>query len=160
MAVRRCAARGAAAVALSLWLVAAVACVGYQPCLVVVDRALPADAFARCRSVLGASYQHLLVVDEGAFRLQTDWVAGAEPEVASQRRATVFRDGDAVACIVEVRYLYAGWFDTVPSWSRPRADAALEAELGRALEQALSAGPPAVPSASASASASLPSLGR
>jgi hypothetical protein len=135
-------------------LLALGACVtqGYQPLRVEPKGGLPADAFARCESLLGARYRRLVEADAERFLLQTDWVAGPDRDVAGQVRATVYRDGDAIACIVEARYLTLGWLDKLPSWSSPRADAALERDLGDAIAAALSSG-----AAEASADASRPS---
>ena len=142
----RCAARAA--------LLTLAACVtqGYQPLRVEPAGGLPQDAFARCQALLGARYRRLVEADAERFLLQTDWVAGPDRDVASQVRATVFRDGDAIACIVEARYLSLGWLDKLPSWSAARSDPALERELGDAIAAALASG-----AADASADASRPS---
>ena len=116
----------------------AASCVGvYQPLLVEPKSGLPADAYARCFSLMQARYARLVVADAATFRLQTDWVPGPDPDAAVQQRATVFLDGSAIACVVEVRRLGMGWFDHSPSWSRPRPDDRLEEDLGAAIEAAL-----------------------
>lgn len=122
-------------------LLACAACVGaYQPLLVQPKSGLPDDAYARCLSLMQARYVRLVVADATNFRLQSDWVPGPDPDQAVQQRATVFLDGSAIACVVEVRKLGIGWFDHSPSWSRARADERLEEELGAALEAALGDG--------------------
>lgn len=121
-------------------VVAAASCVGvYQPLLVEPKSGMPADAYARCLSLMQARYARLVVADSANFRLQTDWVPGPDPDAAVQQRATVFLDGAAIACVVEVRRLGMGWFDHSPSWSRPRPDDRLEEDLGAAIEAALEA---------------------
>jgi hypothetical protein len=111
----------------------------YRPLVVEPAGGLPRDAFLRCETLLRARYQRLVVADPAAFRLQTDWVPhpDAGDDGASQMRATVFLQDRGVGCVVEARWLRLCWFDSVPAWSSPRADATLERELGTALEQVL-----------------------
>jgi len=128
-------------VALVVALLASAGCVGaYQPLLVQPKSGLPDDAYARCLTLIQARYVRLVVADATNFRLQSDWVPGPDPDKAVQQRATVFLEGSALACVVEVRKLGIGWFDHSPSWSRARADERLEEDLGAALEAALGDG--------------------
>ena len=127
-----------ATVAVSLVL-SACATPAYQPLRVDLPQGWPADSYARCRDLSRGRYRVLVVEDAQAFRLQTDWVAGPNPDVASQQRVTLFREGTSVACVVEVRYLGFAMFASIPSWSAPRADVRLEEELGDALRRALGA---------------------
>lgn len=121
--------------------VALAACRGvYQPLLVRADAGLPADAYARCLGLMHARYGRLLVADEAKFLLQSDWVQGPKADAACQQRATIYRDGDALACIVEVRHLGIGMFDTIPKWSAARTDTRMEEDLGDAVLRALSNG--------------------
>ena len=121
--------------------VALAACRGvYQPLLVRADAGLPADAYARCLGLMHARYGRLLVADEAKFLLQSDWVQGPKADAACQQRATIYRDGDALACIVEVRHLGIGMFDTIPTWSAARPDTRMEEDLGDAVLRALSNG--------------------
>jgi hypothetical protein len=129
--------RSLAAPSLLFAFAAACAVAPYDPLVVAPERGLPADAFERCIAVLHGRFQRIVLADADAFRLQTDWVPGPDPDVASQQRATVFRQGDGVGCLVEARYLRLGWFDRLPAWSAPRPDPDLERELGEALAQAL-----------------------
>jgi hypothetical protein len=131
----------ASKLALCVSLVAYASCVGaYQPLLVQPKSGLPEDAYARCLTIMQARYVRLVVADAANFRLQSDWVPGPDPDKAVQQRATVFLEGSALACVVEVRKLGIGWFDHSPSWSRARADERLEEDLGAALEAALGDG--------------------
>lgn len=121
--------------------VALAACRGvYQPLLVRPDAGLPPDAYARCLGLMHARFGRLLVADDATFRLQSDWVPGPKPDTASQQRATIYREGDSLACIVEVRHLGIGLFDTIPKWSAARPDVRLEEDLGDAVMRALSDG--------------------
>ncbi len=118
-----------------------VACRGvYQPLLVRPDAGLPPDAYARCLGLMHARFGRLLVADEATFRLQSDWAPGPKPDAACEQRATIYRDGDSLACIVEVRHLGIGLFDTIPKWSAARPDVRLEEDLGDAVLRALSDG--------------------
>lgn len=139
----RAAARRARAVPwLSLALTACVAG-GYAPCPVELRTGLPADAFARCRSVLLQRYGAIAVVDEASFLLQTPWVPVEDP-IGGERRASVFRDravvGTALAVVVELRRVTVPPFG-LPEWSTPRGDDAAERELAAALQQELAAAP-------------------
>ncbi len=125
-------------VSLAALLLAGCAAPPLPPLRVEAPPVLPDDAFARCSALLLARFGKLAVADPVAFDLQTDWVAGPERDVASQRRARVRRCGDGLGCSVEVRYLYLGWFDTVPSWSWAQSAPQLEQDLAAALAQALS----------------------
>ena len=114
----------------------------YQPCEVEVRGELPADAFARCRSVLAAHFPSMLVADAEGFRLQSDWAPFADGDRAAQRRATVFRHGKGLGVVVEARYLVQAWLASLPTWSEPRADRRLERELSDALAAALASAVP------------------
>ncbi len=121
--------------------VAVAACRGvYQPLLVRPDAGLPPDAYARCLGLMHARFGRLLVADESTFRLQSDWAPGPKPDAACEQRATIYRDGDSLACIVEVRHLGIGLFDTIPKWSAARPDTRLEEDFGDAVMRALSDG--------------------
>ncbi|MFO1030029.1 MAG: hypothetical protein U1F60_03030 [Planctomycetota bacterium] len=102
---------------------------------------LPADAFERCKAVLGRHAGRLAIADREPLRLQTGWV-GAD-DVAGERRWTVLCDDSVVpvglAVVVELRCLREPWFGT-PGWGEPVgepfAERALAAELADALAQA------------------------
>lgn len=125
------------------WLLAALLAVPacslppYEPMPVAKVEALPGDGFARCAALLRSRYRRLLEEDAAAFRLQTDWAPGDDPTEAKEQRATVFLHEGEVACVVEVRYLGFGWFASIPSWSSPRPDPALEEQLAESLAAAL-----------------------
>lgn len=128
------------AATLTLALAAALgagACSGlpYAACPVGLDRALPTDAFARSKRVLMARYGALAVVDPDAFLLQTDWTAVDDPP--GERRASVFRDGEDLAVLVEARSLVEPVFG-LPYWGSIRGDHAAERQLAEHLRAALS----------------------
>lgn len=113
---------------------------GYPPCPVELRGGLPADAFARCRSVMLQHYGALAVADEASFLLQTPWVDVDDPP--GERRASVFRDPaashDDLAVVVELRWVSVPPLG-LPEWSEPRGDAAAERELAAALRAELNA---------------------
>jgi len=129
-----------AAIALLL-LAAACAVAPYDPYPVEIKGALPADAFERCRAVFTARRLSLVEVDEAAFRLQTGWDALPVADAAVQQRVSLFRHGDGLGLVVEVRHLQEGWLGGLPYWSAPGADQQLERELGQVLAAALSPPP-------------------
>jgi hypothetical protein len=108
---------------------------------VTIKGALPADAFDRCRAVFTARHLSLVEIDEAAFRLQTGWDALQVQGAAVQQRVSLFRHGDGLGLVVEVRHLQEGWFGGLPYWSAPGADEQLERELGQVLGAALSPPP-------------------
>jgi hypothetical protein len=124
-----------------LLLAAACAVVPYDPYPVTVRGGMPADAFERCRAVFAARHLSLVEVDEAAFRLQTGWDALQVEDAAVQQRVSLFRHGDGLGLVVEVRHLREGWFGGLPAWSAPCADQELERELGQVLAEALSPPP-------------------
>lgn len=111
----------------------------YDPIVVVPAAGLPADAFARCQSLLRARYAGLDEADAADFRLRTDWTPGPDPDVPSQQRASLFRHGGGIGVVVEARYLRQRWFDSVPGWSTPRPDHDEEWALADALQRSLDA---------------------
>ncbi len=111
----------------------------YEPFLVAPLHGLPVDAFARCCDLFVARQLPIIKADAGEFRLQTNWGPIERSSVMAQQRATIFRTALGLGLIVEVRYLRQGWFATLPGWTEPRPDAALEHDLGDALIAALSA---------------------
>lgn len=129
--------RGAAVLArlLAAWLAAGCASLPYEPYFVAPPGGLPADAFARCQQLLLVRFGRLLVDDSEGFRLQTGWApVRGQP---GRQRATVFRQGPGIGLLVEASWLDGGWLGGPPTWTEPRADAALERELGQLIESAL-----------------------
>jgi hypothetical protein len=118
-------------------LLACCTAVPYQAMPVAPPGGLPADAYARARSVLIDQWRSLVVDDEESFRLQTAWRPIARGETPARERATVFRSGPGtLGLMVEVSYLKQSLFGDF-SWSSPRGDSERERELGEALETVL-----------------------
>lgn len=107
----------------------------YAACPVELDGPLPEDAFAQCKQVLVQRYGSLVIADEAAFRLQTDWQGTNDPP--GKRRATVFHDAEGLVVVVELRRLTEPLFG-LPEWGAVRGDAAAERELAGQLRKGLS----------------------
>ena len=116
-------------------LAAGCANLSYSPCPVELDGPMRADAFDITKQVLAARFGSLAFVDAATFRLQTGWVH-AEGH-AGQRRATVFRDGDGLELIVEVRSIHEPLIG-LPHWGPSRGDSVAERELAAILGRELS----------------------
>ena len=116
-------------------IVAGCAGLPYSACPVELQGPMPDDAFAIAKRVVAARFGPLAEVDPEAFRLQSDWLAVDDPP--GQRRASVFRDGEDLAVIVEARSLVEPMFG-LPHWGSIRGDAASERELAELLCAALS----------------------
>jgi hypothetical protein len=109
----------------------------YQPYYVELPAGLPADAFARCRSVLADRFGGFTVVDPEGFRLQTRWAPWQAGERPGERRATVFRGAAGeLAIVVEVRMLEVPVLGS-PRWTDLRGDPSQERELGAVLQEVL-----------------------
>ncbi len=111
-------------------LLAACATLPYAACPVELEGDLPADAFARCKRLLGMRYGGITIADEAAFLLQTTWMAVAEPQ--GERRASVFLEAGQLAVVVESRWL-AEPLVGLPRWSSVRGDPFAERELAELL---------------------------
>jgi hypothetical protein len=139
---RRCRTRAAASFcAVSVAALAAACASGsYSPYPLALDGGLPPDAFARCRELLLVRFGALAVDDEPGFRLQTAWIATANPP--GERRATVYReriaDTDELAIVVELRRITVPLVGA-PHWTESYGDDAAERALARELEQVLTA---------------------
>lgn len=138
VASRRCALLGL--------LLGACASLPYAACPVELEGDLPADAFARCKRLLGTRYGGITIADEAAFLLQTTWTMVAEPQ--GERRASVFLESGQLAVVVESRWL-AEPLVGLPRWSSVRGDPFAERELAELLAAELrpatepAPGPPA-----------------
>ncbi|MCA8951975.1 MAG: hypothetical protein KDE27_20870 [Planctomycetes bacterium] len=124
----------AAAVGLALPFCAGCRSVAYAPCPVELATSLPADAFERCRGVLAGRFGPIALADPAGFLLETDWILVDEPP--GRRRASVFRDGDGLAVMVEARFLVEPPVG-LPYWSSVRGDPRAERELADLLAGAL-----------------------
>jgi len=113
---------------LALTLFAAVACaVPYQP----AQRYLPMmseRAFDRAVSVVRAEYPRLAVVNEPAFRIQSNWIPHDPVGLTGEKRATVYVEQGMLSVVVETRYLGVG-LTGAPAWSAVRGDPGLERAL-------------------------------
>lgn len=117
-------------------LLAACAGVGYAPCPVDCARPLTVADFGIARDLLATRFGALAVADEASFRLQTKWCAVTAP--VGERRATIFRDGDGFAVVVELRPLVEPVVG-MPYWAPARGDTAAERELADLLGAELAA---------------------
>lgn len=126
-------------------LLGACATLPYAACPVELEGDLPADAFARCKRLLGTRYGGLTVADEAAFLLQTTWALVAEPQ--GERRASVFLDAGQLAVVVESRWL-AEPLVGLPRWSSVRGDPFAERELAELLAAELRPATEPAPAAS------------
>ncbi|MBX3463857.1 MAG: hypothetical protein KF830_11865 [Planctomycetes bacterium] len=119
-------------------LAAACTTPSYSACPVDLVGGVPAGAFEVCRDALQQRYGPLLVADEVAFLLQTDWVPS--PDAPDERRASVFRQEHGatadLAVVVEVRRLGMPLWG-LPRWTPARGDAAAERELAGVLRALL-----------------------
>ena len=111
----------------------------YEPFPIEPAEGLPGDAFVRCCDLLAARDLRIAERDPAAFRLQTHWGPVAGTRATAQQRVALFRHGNGLGLLVEVRYMRQGLLDGLPEWTNPRPDADLERELGDALTQALRA---------------------
>jgi len=127
--------RGLLGIALAAAVSASCTSLPYSPCPVELKGPLPADAFGIAKRVVVARFGSLAKVDPEAFLLQSDWLVVADP--TGQRRASVFRDGEDLAVMVEARSLVEPPFG-LPYWGSIRGDAAAERELAGLLFAALS----------------------
>lgn len=118
----------------TLAIAAACTTLPYSPCPVELEHGVPADAFERCKAVVRARYGGFVELDPVDFRLATDWLPVASP--TGQRRASVFRDGDDLAVVVEARSLVEPPLG-LPYWGSVRGDPAAERELAEQLRRVL-----------------------
>lgn len=115
----------------------------YDPFPIDPVGGLPADAFARCCDLLAARELRIAERDPASFRLQTHWGPMTNTRATAQQRVTLFRHGNGLGLLVEVRYMRQGLLDGLPEWTSARPDPELERELGDALSNALTlAAPP------------------
>ena len=118
-------------------LVVAAACaVPYQPAQKYIPL-LADDAFQRSVDVVRARYPRLAVVDEAAFRIQSNWIPYDHDGLTGEKRATVYIEGGGLlSVVVETRSLGVG-LTGAPSWSPVRGDPRLERALLDKLADAL-----------------------
>jgi hypothetical protein len=108
----------------------------YRPATVALPAAPAGDAFDRVLAVVRERYPRLVLADRDGFRLQSDWLPFARGDVPGERRATVYREHDRLAAVVEVRYLVPGLL-APPAWTSVGGDRRLEDDLVQALDAAL-----------------------
>lgn len=122
-------------------LLAASACapLPYQPAWTETSpRAFDAAAFEAAVATVRVDYPRLAVVDQDAFRLQSAWVPHQRDTAVGERRATVYREGDRLAVVVEARYLRETLLGS-PQWGPAAGDPTLERALVERLDRVLRA---------------------
>lgn len=115
-------------------------CMGTQPYEawpVPIEGGVGAEAFRVAVALVETEYGGVVLVDPGAFRIQSRWHPYQPGSVPGEKRATVYRENETrLRVAVEVRWLRMGIFDSIPTWSSPRAAPHLERRLGDAVRLA------------------------